>query len=65
MVGKPTEKVIPIHYGANGASENGHIDVLKWLAKRNILPDIDGSNLAGFGKQEVINWLAENNKTAI
>ena len=48
--------------GANNAARNGHLEVLKWLAKHNIFPNVYGANCAARnGHLEVLKWLAEHN----
>ena len=43
-----------------GLLENGHLDILKWLAERNILPDTNGANdTSENGRIDVLKWLAK------
>lgn len=47
---------------ANKAASNGNLNVLKWLAEKNILPDQEGVNSAAhFEKFNVLEWLAGRN----
>ena len=45
-------------WGANFAAENGHLDVLKWLFQRNILPDVKGANREAMNERlDILEWL--------
>ena len=46
----------------DGAAQNGHLQVLEWLAVRNILPTPSGANWAAWGGHlQVLKWLASRN----
>ena len=50
----------PTTDGANDAANNNHIEILNWLARRDILPTIDAANYAEYnGHVEILNWLAQ------
>ena len=53
---------ITLKDAVNFAAGNGHLQVLQWLAERNILPTQVGANLAAEnGQLQVLEWLAARN----
>src|SRR3990172_8316661 len=55
------QTLIKVESIADWAAENGHLEVLKWLAQtKNIYPDQNGTNYAAEeGQLEVLKWLVQ------
>lgn len=53
-------RILPTSKGADGATLNGHIEILDWLEQRQILPTFKGADMAAaVGYPEVMRWLVK------